>query len=96
MKKILYCLLLLGCTPLVLLSQEDTLSAKAPNWTTGVSLGLDFSQLLQINPRQGAGQNRIGAGTAISAFAKYKKKSGCPGIICFPGSSAFSDWGRGL
>jgi hypothetical protein len=96
MKKIRYCLLLVLCTPLILLSQEDTLSAKASNWTTGASLGLDFSQLLQINPRQGAGQNRIGAGTAISAFAKYKKKSGCLGTTSFPGSLVFNAWAPGL
>ncbi|MFZ4560280.1 MAG: DUF3078 domain-containing protein [Saprospiraceae bacterium] len=47
---------------------------KAPtDWQTGAGIGLDFSQLLQINPRQGAGQNRIGAGTALTVFAKRKK-----------------------
>lgn len=43
-------------------------------WTTGAGLGADFSQLLQINPRQGAGQNRIGFGGAVNAFGKYRKR----------------------
>lgn len=52
----------------------STQKKKAPtDWQTGAGIGLDFSQLLQINPRQGAGQNRIGAGTALTVFAKRKK-----------------------
>ncbi|MCB0652242.1 MAG: DUF3078 domain-containing protein [Saprospiraceae bacterium] len=47
--------------------QED------PVWKAGAGLGLDFAQLLQINPKQGAGQNRLGIGGAVSFFAKYKK-----------------------
>ncbi len=44
-----------------------------PAWKTGAGLGLDFAQLLQINPKQGAGQNRLGLGGAINFFAKHKK-----------------------
>ncbi|MEM7574427.1 MAG: DUF3078 domain-containing protein [Bacteroidota bacterium] len=41
-------------------------------WTVGAGLGLDFAQLLQINPKQGAGQNRIGFGSAVNVFANRK------------------------
>ena len=44
------------------------------NWKTGAGIGLDAAQLLQINPRVGAGQNRLGFGGAINAFAKYGRK----------------------
>ncbi len=47
---------------------QDTL------WTRGAAIGLDFSQLLQINPRQGAGENRIGFGGALNYFANYSKE----------------------
>lgn len=43
-------------------------------WRQGAGLGVDISQLLQINPKVGAGQNRIGFGGAFNYFAKYKKK----------------------
>ena len=42
-------------------------------WTTGGGAGLDFAQLALINPRVGAGSNRIGFGGLINVFAKYKK-----------------------
>ena len=46
---------------------------EAPNgWTVGAGLGLDFAQLLQINPKQGAGQNRLGFGSAVNVFANRK------------------------
>ncbi|PPK87701.1 Protein of unknown function (DUF3078) [Neolewinella xylanilytica] len=41
-------------------------------WRRGAGIGLDLTQLLQINPKQGAGQNRLGFGSAVNAFAKYK------------------------
>ncbi len=41
-------------------------------WRTGAGIGLDFAQLLQINPKQGAGQNRLGLGGAFNGFASYK------------------------
>jgi hypothetical protein len=43
-------------------------------WRQGAGLGVDMSQLLQINPKVGAGQNRLGFGGAVNYFAKYKKK----------------------
>ncbi len=42
-------------------------------WNTEVSFGFDLSQLFQLNPKQGAGQNRFGLGTAITGSAIYKR-----------------------
>lgn len=44
---------------------------KSSSWTVGASLGADFAQLLQINPRPGSGQNRLGVGGALNVFANY-------------------------
>lgn len=63
-------LLIFGAPWALSQEEQDTLP---PGWTIGAGLGADFSQLLQINPRQGAGQNRIGFGGAVSAFGKYRK-----------------------
>lgn len=49
----------------------DTTTEKA--WTTGAGIGLDAAQLLQINPRVGAGQNRLGFGGAVTAFGNYRR-----------------------
>jgi hypothetical protein len=59
-------------------SQEDAAPAleevEVPKaWESGAGFGMDFSQLFQLNPRQGAGQNRVGIGGAVNIFAKYKK-----------------------
>lgn len=54
-------------------AQEATPTDTVKAWTTGAGVGLDFVQLFQLNPRQGAGQNRIGLGGATNIFAKYKK-----------------------
>jgi len=42
-------------------------------WKRTAGLGFDFAQLLQINPRQGAGQNRLGLSGAINFSTSYKK-----------------------
>lgn len=42
-------------------------------WTIGAGIGLDLAQLLQINPKQGAGQNRLGFGSATNAFFNYRR-----------------------
>ena len=59
------------------LCAQDTTKTTTPpekkNWKTGAGIGLDVAQLLQINPRQGAGQNRIGFGSGTNIYAKYKK-----------------------
>ena len=52
-------------------AKKDTLPY---GWTVGAGLGFDFAQLLQINPRQGAGQNRLGFGVAVNSFARYRQK----------------------
>jgi hypothetical protein len=43
-------------------------------WTGGVGIGLDFFQLLQINPKVGAGEDRIQFGGLSTGFANYKNK----------------------
>ena len=43
-------------------------------WDIGLGIGVDGAQLLQLNPRVGSGQNRVGFGGAINFSAKYKKK----------------------
>lgn len=58
-----------------LMSQDNPAKKEQPEgWSKGAGIGLDFSQLLQINPKQGAGQNRLGLGGAVNFFAKYKKE----------------------
>ena len=52
-------------------AEEETKEETA--WKTGAGIGLDFSQLFQLNPRQGAGQNRLGFGGAVNIFANYKE-----------------------
>ncbi|MGB3801707.1 MAG: DUF3078 domain-containing protein [Lewinella sp.] len=54
-----------------LLAQEE--EEIPEGWRRGAGIGLDLTQLLQINPKQGAGQNRLGIGTAVNGFAKYKQ-----------------------
>lgn len=64
-------LILLCILPAVSLwaQPQDTLEG----WETGAGIGFDFTQLLQINPKQGAGQNRIGFGGATNIFANYSQ-----------------------
>ncbi|MEO0789448.1 MAG: DUF3078 domain-containing protein [Bacteroidota bacterium] len=57
----------------IYLSGQDEEEEIPEGWTVGAGLGLDFAQLLQINPRQGAGQNRLGFGGALNAFGTRKK-----------------------
>ena len=45
----------------------------AEGWTVGAGIGLDLGSLILINPRAGAGDNRIGIGGASNFFAKYRK-----------------------
>jgi len=66
----LCCLVLLLVTPTLIGQEENELPE---GWTSGAGLGLDFAQLLQINPRQGAGQNRDGFGGAVNYFAKFRQ-----------------------
>ena len=45
----------------------------ADGWQRGAGLGLDLGQLLQLNPRVGSGENRIGVGANFTAYARYKR-----------------------
>lgn len=70
--------LLTGCliwaTASTLLAQDDPATEEpTKSWESGAGIGLDFAQLLQINPKQGAGQNRVGFGSATNFFANYQK-----------------------
>ncbi len=66
-----------------LFAQEDELRNKEslskvgeglPNgWTTGGTFGLNLDQLLIINPRAGAGDNKFGFGGNVGFFGTYKK-----------------------
>lgn len=75
MKFTIYTFVLLGMfflTNVPLFAQGD--KKEVPDgWRQGAGLGMDMSQLLQINPKVGAGQNRLGFGGAVNYFAKYKK-----------------------
>lgn len=51
---------------------QDAEEVVPDGWTRGASLGADLGQLLQLNPRVGAGENRIGVGTNFGAFARLK------------------------
>lgn len=68
----LFLLPLLLLITLTLPAQEKTKEEIPDGWRRNVSIGLDLAQLLQINPKQGAGQNRLGVGGAFSGFAGYK------------------------
>ena len=43
-------------------------------WKVGASIGLDLSQLALINPRVGAGENRIAFGGFLGVTANYEKE----------------------
>jgi hypothetical protein len=68
MKRLFYLTTFLLLTVSSLHAQKDT-----SYWKRGAGLGADFAQLLQLNPRAGAGQNRLGLGGAINFFGNYKK-----------------------
>jgi hypothetical protein len=55
-----------------LFAQEDA-PAEDPTgpWETGAGIGIDLTQLLQVNPRVGTGQNNLGLSGAVNFFAKY-------------------------
>ncbi len=61
----------------LLFNWAPTFAQDAPEdqdgWKMGGGLGLDFTQLGLVNPRVGAGSNRIGFGGLNTLFAYYKK-----------------------
>jgi hypothetical protein len=68
----LYFLLFFVLSNTVLSQAQTPQPDTTQGWTRGAGLGMDFVQLFQLNPRQGAGQNRLGLGGATNFFAKYK------------------------
>ncbi len=71
MKNTLWILLLVVMTLPNLLQAQDK-KEDPDGWKVGGALGLDFSQLLFINPKVGAGENRIGIGGNTAFFANLK------------------------
>jgi hypothetical protein len=63
-------ILSLSITPFLQAQDEEELPE---GWTTKLSFGLDFSQLLQLNPKVGAGQNNFGFGGLIAIDATYNR-----------------------
>ena len=62
----------------LLYSQTDTSTPvdtiqKDTFWKIGGDIGLNFNQIMFINPRVGSGDNRIGFGGLMNLFATYKK-----------------------
>lgn len=71
--QLLLAFLFLATVPL-LAQDAPTEEEEIPEgWRFGAGIGLDLSQLLQINPKQGAGQNRLGFGGAFNGFANLKR-----------------------
>jgi hypothetical protein len=62
-------LVLVGLLMTTSLIAQEAKAEKKLGWEKGASIGLDFTQLLQVNPKQGAGQNRLGFGSATTFFA---------------------------
>lgn len=52
-----------------LFAQEE----KPKEWDLSGAIGLDFSQMIFVNPRFGAGEDKIGIGGNLSLSAKYEK-----------------------
>ncbi len=73
MKKLLLLAFVFGLTVNLAVAQEAAEEEPKEGWEIGAGLGLDFAQLLQINPKVGAGQNRIGLAGALNFFGNYTK-----------------------
>lgn len=54
-------------------AQEATAGKDTSYWKRGAGFALAFDQLLNINPRQGAAQDRLGFGGGINVFGNYQK-----------------------
>ncbi len=80
MKKglLLLCAILLATLWNPVFGQEDAAAAEQAEpekpWTYAGGLGLDFAQMALINPRVGAGANRIGFAGLANFSANYKKE----------------------
>lgn len=64
---LLFLLTFTGVTAGLAQEKQDT------TWKRTLGLGFDFAQLFQLNPRQGAGQNRMGIGGAVNVAFSYKR-----------------------
>jgi hypothetical protein len=71
-KQLLYTALFVWSTA-VLWGQESAASKDTSYWKRGAGFALAFDQLLNINPRQGAAQDRLGFGGGINVFGNYQK-----------------------
>jgi hypothetical protein len=66
-------LIVLGFQVNIIKAQEaETATEESTEWLTGGSFGLDFTQLLLVNPKIGGGENKLGFGGLNALFAKYK------------------------
>lgn len=52
--------------------QDATAKEAGDGWVYGAGIGLDLGSLILINPKAGAGDNRIGIGGALNGFAKHR------------------------
>jgi len=53
--------------------KEATDKEAEDGWIYGAGIGLDLGSLILINPKAGAGDNRIGIGGAANGFAKMRR-----------------------
>ena len=67
------CAALVFCASATLARAQDEVAERPDGWETGAGLGADLGQLLQFNPRIGAGENRIGFGGNLTAFARLQR-----------------------
>ncbi len=56
------------------LKNKEDLNKLDENWNIGGGIGLNLDQLIIINPRAGAGDNKFGFGGIGNLFATYKKE----------------------
>ncbi len=73
MKRIVLATVILLLMAQGILQAQEKEKEEEKYWTFGGAVGLDLGQMLFINPKFGAGEDRIGIGGNINTFAKYKK-----------------------
>ncbi len=54
--------------------RKEKVHKDSSGWQIGMAFGMDFFQLLQINPKIGAGEDRIQFGGVSTVFAFYQNK----------------------
>ena len=73
MTKIIYTLfLIIGMLPITV-SGMEWMEKDSSSWQIGAGIGIDVSQLLQIHPKIGAGQNNLNLSGAFNFYGKYRK-----------------------